>query len=213
MSGRHRKQTTSTAGKTIAKVALTGAVLGGGAALLGTGSAHAATDAEWDQVAQCESTGNWAIDTGNGYHGGLQFSPSTWSGYGGGEFAPQANMATREQQIVVAERVLAGQGRGAWPVCGTVLSGPTPRSAPQAATPAPQAPRVTLPDAPQAIQKVADHLAKNTGDVQNRIDEALESLNVHPQITKMWAAAKKSGFELSPDQIALFNQYENPLPK
>ena len=118
MSGRHRKQTTSTAGKTIAKVALTGAVLGGGAALLGTGSAHAATDAEWDQVAQCESTGNWAIDTGNGYHGGLQFSPSTWSGYGGGEFAPQANMATREQQIVVAERVLAGQGRGAWPVCG-----------------------------------------------------------------------------------------------
>ncbi|HQV21217.1 MAG TPA: hypothetical protein PLC22_23260, partial [Gordonia sp. (in: high G+C Gram-positive bacteria)] len=85
--------------------------------------------------------------------------------------------------------------------------------APQAATPAPQAPRVTLPDAPQAIQKVADHLAKNTGDVQNRIDEALESLNVHPQITKMWAAAKKSGFELSPDQIALFNQYENQLPK
>ena len=177
MSGRHRKQTTSTAGKTIAKVALTGAVLGGGAALLGTGSAHAATDAEWDQVAQCESTGNWAIDTGNGYHGGLQFSPSTWSGYGGGEFAPQANMATREQQIVVAERVLAGQGRGAWPVCGTVLSGPTPRSAPQAATPAPQAPRVTLPDAPQAIQKVADQIHAYGFDM-----DVVESVNVHDDI-------------------------------
>ena len=74
MSGRHRKQTTSSTTKTITKVALTGAVLGGGAALLGTGTANAATDAEWNQVAQCESGGNWAINTGNGYHGGLQLS-------------------------------------------------------------------------------------------------------------------------------------------
>ena len=213
MSGRHRKQTTSTAGKTVAKVALTGAVLGGGAALLGTGSANAATDAEWDQVAQCESTGNWAIDTGNGFQGGLQFSPSTWSGYGGGEFAPSANLATREQQIVVAERVLAGQGPGAWPVCGTVLSGPTQRSAPEAPKPAPQAPKVTVPDAPKEIKKVTDNLAKNTGDVEKRLDEALKSLNVHPEITKMWAAAKKTGFELTPEQIALFNQHESQLPK
>ncbi|NDK92423.1 transglycosylase family protein, partial [Gordonia desulfuricans] len=125
MSGRHRKPTTSTTTKTFAKVALTGAVLGGGAALLGTGSAQAATDAEWNQVAQCESGGNWAINTGNGYQGGLQFSPSTWAGHGGGEFAPTANQATREQQIVVAERVLASQGKGAWPSCGGPLSGPT----------------------------------------------------------------------------------------
>ena len=101
--------------------------------MIGSGSfgfaaaAQAATDSEWDTVASCESSGNWAINTGNGYQGGLQFSPSTWLGYGGGQFASAANMATREQQIAIAEKVLAGQGRGAWPVCGRGLSGPTPR--------------------------------------------------------------------------------------
>ena len=83
---------------------------------------------EWDQVARCESGGNWAINTGNGYQGGLQFSPSTWSGHGGGEYAPAANMASKDEQIAIAERVLASQGRGAWPVCGTGLSGSTPRN-------------------------------------------------------------------------------------
>ena len=213
MSGRHRKQTNSTASRTVAKVALTGAVLGGGAALLGTGSANAATDSEWDQVAQCESTGNWSIDTGNGYPGGLQFSPSTWSGYGGGQFAPTANQATREQQIVVAERVLAGQGPGAWPVCGTVLSGPTPRSAPESTTITPAAPKITVPEAPEQVKQITDTFAKSTTDVEKRLDDALQSLNVHPDLTKMWAAAKKTGFELTPEQIALFNQYENQLPK
>lgn len=75
----------------------------------------------WDAVAACESggtSGNWSINTGNGYQGGLQFSPSTWNGYGGQEFAPTADQATREQQIAVAERVRAGQGMGAWPTCG-----------------------------------------------------------------------------------------------
>lgn len=73
----------------------------------------------WDAVAQCESGGNWSINTGNGYYGGLQFSQSTWNGYGGQEFAPSAHQATREQQIAVAERVRAGQGMGAWPTCGS----------------------------------------------------------------------------------------------
>lgn len=82
------------------------------------GQAAAATDGEWDQVARCESGGNWGINTGNGYHGGVQFSASTWAAHGGGEYAPSAELATREQQIAVAERVLATQGRGAWPVCG-----------------------------------------------------------------------------------------------
>ncbi|CAG7286984.1 hypothetical protein PICSAR38_03569 [Mycobacterium avium subsp. paratuberculosis] len=90
------------------------------------GQAAAATDGEWDQVARCESGGNWGINTGNGYHGGVQFSASTWAAHGGGEYAPSAELATREQQIAVAERVLATQGRGAWPVCGGPLSGPTP---------------------------------------------------------------------------------------
>jgi hypothetical protein len=73
--------------------------------------------ANWDGLAQCESGGNWAANTGNGYHGGLQFHPATWNGMGGQQYAPYAYLATREQQIAVAERVLASQGRGAWPGC------------------------------------------------------------------------------------------------
>jgi Transglycosylase-like domain len=74
----------------------------------------------WDTIAACESSGNWHDNTGNGYSGGLQFSPSTWSGYGGGQFAAHAWQASREQQIVVAERIHAAQGSyRAWPVCGT----------------------------------------------------------------------------------------------
>ena len=125
MSGRHRKPTTSSI--SVAKIAFTGAVLGGGSIAM-AGQAAAATDGEWDQVARCESGGNWGINTGNGYHGGVQFSASTWASHGGGQYAPSAELATREQQIAVAERVLATQGRGAWPVCGTGLSGPTPRN-------------------------------------------------------------------------------------
>ncbi|NLV80450.1 MAG: transglycosylase family protein [Rhodococcus sp.] len=81
---------------------------------LGTGTANAASG-NWDAVAQCESGGNWATNTGNGYYGGLQFSQSTWEAYGG---SGTANNASREEQIRVAENVLAGQGIGAWPVCG-----------------------------------------------------------------------------------------------
>lgn len=71
----------------------------------------------WDAVAACESGGNWAISTGNGYYGGLQFSRSTWIAYGGARYAPTANRASKSAQIATAQRVLAGQGPGAWPVC------------------------------------------------------------------------------------------------
>ncbi|OBI50645.1 resuscitation-promoting factor RpfA [Mycobacterium kyorinense] len=125
MSGRHRKPTTSSV--SVAKLAFTGAVIGGGSIAL-AGHAAAATDGEWDQVARCESGGNWAINTGNGYQGGLQFNRGTWAAHGGGEFAPSAHLASKEQQIAVAERVLATQGRGAWPVCGRGLSAATPRN-------------------------------------------------------------------------------------
>jgi len=78
----------------------------------------AAGPVNWAAVAACESGGNWAADTGNGFYGGLQFTEQTWLGYGGGRYAPSANLATPAQQIAVADRVLAGQGIGAWPVCG-----------------------------------------------------------------------------------------------
>lgn len=79
-----------------------------------TGTAHADT-VNWDAVAACESGGNWATNTGNGYYGGLQFTPSTWRANGGKGLPHQAS---RAEQIRVAERVLQTQGIGAWPVCG-----------------------------------------------------------------------------------------------
>ena len=78
----------------------------------------------WDTIAACESSGNWADNTGNGYSGGLQFSASTWRAYGGTAYAPLAWQATREQQIAVAERIYAAQGSyRAWPVCGRRVGG------------------------------------------------------------------------------------------
>ncbi|MFJ8920754.1 transglycosylase family protein [Streptomyces sp. NPDC102415] len=73
---------------------------------------------DWDRIAECESNGRWGINTGNGYHGGLQFAPSTWRAYGGGQYAPRADLATKSEQIAVAERVRRSQGLGAWPTCG-----------------------------------------------------------------------------------------------
>ncbi len=73
---------------------------------------------DWDAVAQCESGGNWGINTGNGYYGGLQFSHSTWVANGGSGYA---HNASREEQIRVAENVLATQGPGARPTCGAYL--------------------------------------------------------------------------------------------
>jgi resuscitation-promoting factor RpfA len=83
--------------------------------------ASATADSTWDRLAECESSGNWSINTGNGYYGGLQFSPTTWLAFGGGEFARYANDATRTQQIQIAERVLDVQGWGAWPACSRKL--------------------------------------------------------------------------------------------
>lgn len=76
----------------------------------------------WDQLAQCESGGNWSINTGNGYYGGLQFAPGTWTGNGGGQYAATANQASREQQIAVAETLRAKSGGyGPWPACSSKL--------------------------------------------------------------------------------------------
>ncbi|MFJ9899642.1 transglycosylase family protein [Streptomyces sp. NPDC091280] len=83
----------------------------------GAGSAQAADLSTWNKVAACESSGDWSINTGNGYYGGLQFTQSTWEAYGGTAYAHRADLATRDQQIAVAEKVLKGQGPGAWPVC------------------------------------------------------------------------------------------------
>ncbi|MFJ1577487.1 transglycosylase family protein [Streptomyces sp. NPDC088182] len=115
---KHRRPSKAVRYATLAGV--TGAAVA--APLIGATSATAATASEWDKVAQCESGGNWSINTSNGFYGGLQFTPSTWAAYGGTAYAPRADQASKSQQIAVAEKVLAGQGKGAWPNCGVGLS-------------------------------------------------------------------------------------------
>lgn len=83
--------------------------------------AHAASDDTWNRLAQCESGGNWKINTGNGYYGGVQFSLGSWRAVGGHRYAPRPDLASRTQQIAAAERLLDIQGWGAWPACSRKL--------------------------------------------------------------------------------------------
>ncbi|WP_405657358.1 transglycosylase family protein [Streptomyces sp. RK9] len=116
--GKHRRPSKAT--RAAAVVGVTGAAVA--APLMAAGTANAATVDQWDRVAQCESGGNWSINTGNGYYGGVQFSASTWAAYGGTKYAATADKASKAQQIEIAEKVLAGQGKGAWPSCGVGLT-------------------------------------------------------------------------------------------
>ncbi|MEU7766347.1 transglycosylase family protein [Nocardia sp. NPDC049190] len=201
MSGRHRKP--SSTGRTVAKVAVTGAMIGTAGVAL-AGNASAAPDSDWDRLAQCEAGGNWGINTGNGFQGGLQFSPSTWRAHGGQDYAATANQASREQQIVVAEKVLASQGWGAWPSCSSSLglsSAPSQRSAPAATAETPQ-----WNPAPQAAQSAP---VDSTKQVFSAVDRALEvvqgqGVQVPKEALDFFNAAKSSGV-LDP---AIVNFYE-----
>jgi nucleoid-associated protein YgaU len=187
-----KKSTYSTVarrGLTFAAVSIAGVALSATSANAAVPGSPAATSV-WDSLAQCESSGNWAINSGNGYSGGLQFSPSTWAAYGG---TGSAANASREQQIAVAERVQAGQGWGAWPACAAKLGlsggavapqsasvARTPAAAPAAAAkvpaakaPATKAPAVKAPGtaapkvAPTARHLAAVSLSGNTYTVQS----------------------------------------------
>jgi LysM repeat protein len=136
--GRHRRYQPNR----INRASLT--VTAGGAGMVvpligaGAGTAHGADVDTWNKVAACEATNNWSINTGNGYYGGLQFAQSTWEAFGGTRYAPRADLATKDQQIAVAEKVLDGQGPGAWPVCsvraGLTRGGDTPDIHPAGST-------------------------------------------------------------------------------
>lgn len=117
-NGRHRRPRQAPA--IVVAAGVTGSAIA--IPLLGASGAHAAEASTWDRVAECESGGMWSADLGNGYYGGLQFSQETWSAYGGTAFAPRADLASRSQQISVAEKVLDDQGPKAWPSCA-VISG------------------------------------------------------------------------------------------
>ncbi|MFK0235464.1 transglycosylase family protein [Streptomyces vinaceus] len=126
--GRHRRYVPSSINR--ASLVVTAGGAGLALPLIGAGTAQAASVDTWNKVADCESTNNWRINTGNGYYGGLQFSQSTWRAFGGTAYAARADQATKDQQIAVAEKVLKGQGPQAWPVCGKLAglsrSGPAP---------------------------------------------------------------------------------------
>jgi nucleoid-associated protein YgaU len=163
-----KKSTFSTAarrGVTLAAVSAAGLALSATAA---NAAAPTATSAStWDALAQCESGGNWATNTGNGFSGGLQFTAQTWAAYGG-TGSPES--ASRAQQIAVAEKVQAGQGWGAWPACaaklglsgGATAAAPQiqPQSAPVQAAPVQTAPAAQTPVATEApVQAQARHAA------------------------------------------------------
>jgi len=146
--GRHRAPTNT--GRLLARTAIAGAAT---VAPLAAAPAAHAEGTVWDKLAQCESSGNWAINTGNGFGGGLQFTPSTWHAFGG---EGRAEDASRVEQIVVAERVLAKQGWGAWPACSRKLG--------LSGTPAPIR---EAPDAkPSTPKKVTSTAGPNTVTVQ-----------------------------------------------
>ncbi|CAM5485827.1 LysM peptidoglycan-binding domain-containing protein [Streptomyces pseudogriseolus] len=132
---------------------LAGAVLLAPLGLLAAaGGAAAADDGVWDRIAQCESGGDWHINTGNGYYGGLQFSASTWRAFGGTAYAPTADRASKAQQIEIAAKVQRAQGWNAWPTCGTRAgaSGPAPAADPAPAREAEQKPAATERSTAQA---------------------------------------------------------------
>ncbi|MDI9930449.1 transglycosylase family protein [Rhodococcus sp. IEGM 1354] len=203
MSGRHRKP--STTGKTVAKVAVTGAIMGT-AGIAFTGTANAAPDSDWDRLAQCEAGGNWGINTGNGFQGGLQFSPSTWNAHGGQQYAATANQASREEQIAVAEKVLDSQGWGAWPACSSSLglsSAPTERSVPVT----PKAPEVpALPDLTSIPSIDA------SAEVVNGIVTAVQNITNDPQIASFVQNAAQ-GIQLDPQVVSFYQANKAFLPQ
>ncbi|NEB81689.1 peptidoglycan DD-metalloendopeptidase family protein [Streptomyces sp. SID14478] len=174
LRGRHRRYQPSR----VNRASLTVTVGGAGMAipLIGAGAAHAADPATWNKVAACESGGNWSINTGNGYFGGLQFTRSTWAAYGGTAYAPRADLATKDQQIAVAEKVLKGQGPGAWPVCsqrsGLTTARPVTDVKPQATDVKPQATDVKPEVTPQSKAGRAEMYTVISGDTLSGIADA-----------------------------------------
>ncbi|SDL77072.1 LysM domain-containing protein [Arthrobacter sp. ov407] len=160
-----KKSTYSTVarrGVTLAAVSIAGVALSASAANAAVPTTAPAST--WDSLAQCESGGNWGINTGNGYSGGLQFSASTWAAHGG---TGSAATASREQQIAVAERVQASQGWSAWPACAAKLGLRGGAVAPQSATTSRQPAAVYTPArvsarqaAPTAVVQAPRHVAQ-----------------------------------------------------
>ncbi|CAM5540048.1 LysM peptidoglycan-binding domain-containing protein OS=Streptomyces alboniger OX=132473 GN=CP975_07270 PE=3 SV=1 [Streptomyces alboniger] len=178
----------------------------GGAALIAplgllaaTGRADAADGGVWDRIARCESGGNWRINTGNGYYGGLQFSAGTWRAYGGGAYAATADKASKAQQIAVATKVQRAQGWGAWPTCAARAG--AYGQAPSAAAPVPKAAK----PAPRAV-KAPGHAdrgaSRASGDYTVRRGDTLSSIAArHGTSWQQVYAANRAAIGGDPDAI------------
>ncbi|MFI6152081.1 transglycosylase family protein [Kitasatospora sp. NPDC051170] len=196
-SGRHRRRTQTEKVIAVAGVAGVGLAL----PLLTATGASAAPASTWDAVAQCESGGNWSINTGNGFYGGLQFTPSTWKAYGGTAFAAQANQASKGQQIAIAEKVLASQGPGAWPVCsqkaglskgGPAASVDTSSDTKAQAAPKKQAPKAEKP-AQKPVQQYAPKHAAPKAETPEQPAQPYAPKHAAPQSAAPQSAAPKAG--------------------
>ncbi|MFF3325419.1 transglycosylase family protein [Streptomyces sp. NPDC002889] len=193
---KHRRP--SKAARLAALVGVTGAAIA--VPVLGATSASAATTSEWDTVAQCESGGNWSINTGNGYYGGLQFSASTWASYGGTAYAATADQASKSQQIEIAEKVLAGQGKGAWPHCGVGLSNAANDGAAEAPKPAPEraeAPVTRSERAAAPAKKAPEPVKKGDGEYKVKAGDTLSTIAEAEKVEGGW----KKLFDLNKDII------------
>jgi resuscitation-promoting factor RpfA len=186
--GRHRAP--STTGRTLARTAVAGAVLS--APAIAAPAASADTGSAWDRLAQCESSGNWAINTGNGFSGGLQFTPSTWRAFGGQGLA---HHASREQQIAVAERVLSKQGWGAWPACSRKLG--------LRGTPAPVhvAPQATPSTSEKTVESADTGSSADT--VRVRAGDTLSRIAAAHHVTGGWQALRDANPGLNPHKLRI----------
>ncbi|MFD3721413.1 transglycosylase family protein [Streptomyces sp. NPDC058674] len=186
--GKHRRGSKAVRIVTLAGVA--GVAVA--APLMAAGSASAATASEWDKVAQCEAGGNWSINTGNGFYGGLQFTSSTWAAFGGKAYAAQANQATKAQQIAIAEKVLKGQGKGAWPHCGKGLSNASGAAAPAPAAKPKTEQKAAPKAAPKAAQKAAPKVAPKA-EAKRAEAPTTRSERAEAPVAKPKAQAPKTG--------------------
>ncbi|MBT2426676.1 transglycosylase family protein [Streptomyces sp. ISL-112] len=166
-NGRHRRPRQAPA--IVVAAGVTGSAIA--IPLLGAAGAHAADATTWDRVAECESGGMWSADLGNGYYGGLQFSQETWSAYGGDAFAERADLASRSQQISVAEKVLDDKGPQAWPSCavisGLAVDGSLPGVDPGTAPSTDSTQDATTAPADEADEKGEAEGSGNTGSTGN----------------------------------------------
>ncbi|MFJ2742628.1 transglycosylase family protein [Streptomyces sp. NPDC087440] len=195
--GKHRRPSKATRAAAIAGV--TGVAVA--APLMGASSASAASVDTWDAVAQCESGGNWSINTGNGYYGGLQFTNSSWAAAGGTQYASRADLATKGQQIATAEKLLKIQGPGAWACAGAgnlsndgvdpgVSTGSSAKkSAPKAEKKreeAPAASRSETRSVPKVESKAGGPIKKGDGEYKVQAGDTLSKIAEREHVKGGW---------------------------